>query len=143
MGAGLNFLRIAILGYFAALFATAFYVAYLVLAAGAENPECGTRHCPRYERVGDWMEAISGDALFAASMSFTGVVVVGLVIFAIPWVITLGGFAMLTRRSYSLAIVAAILSLTNCNQLCCVLSIPVGIWALIVLFQPDVKASFR
>jgi len=89
VGAGLNLLRIAILGYFAALFATAFYVAYRGLAAGAENPECITRHCPRYERVGDWMQAISGDALFAASMSFTGVVVVGLVIFAIPWVIWL------------------------------------------------------
>ena len=85
----LHALRIAILGYFAALFATAFYVAYRVLAAGAENPECATRHCARYERVGDWMQAISGDALFAASMSFTGVVVVGLVIFAVPWVIWL------------------------------------------------------
>ena len=85
----LHALRIAILGYFAALFATAFYVAYRVLAAGAANSECSTRHCPRYERVGDWMSAISGEALFAASMSFTGVVVLGTVIFAIPWVIWL------------------------------------------------------
>ena len=85
----LHALRIAILGYFAALFATAFYVAYRALAAGAANPECATRHCPRYERVGDWMGAISGEALFAASMSFTGVVVLGTVIFAIPWVIWL------------------------------------------------------
>ncbi len=85
----LHALRIAILGYFAALFATAFYVAYRVLAAAAANPDCATRHCPRYERVGDWMGAISGEALFAASMSFTGVVVLGLVIFAVPWVIWL------------------------------------------------------
>lgn len=85
----LHALRIAILGYFAALFATAFYVAYRVLAAGAANPECATRHCPRYARVGDWMAAMSGESLFAASMSFTGVVVVGLVIFAVPWVIWL------------------------------------------------------
>lgn len=85
----LHALRLAILGYFAALFGLAGWVAFEVLAAGAANPDCAARHCPRYERVGDWLGAISGDALFAASMSFTGVVVLGLVIFAIPWVIWL------------------------------------------------------
>jgi Zn-finger nucleic acid-binding protein len=53
------------------------------------------------------------------------------------------GFAMFSRRSYSLAICGAVLSLANCNQLCCFGSIPVGIWALIVLFQSDVRGSFR
>lgn len=86
---GLNLLRTAILGYFAALFGLAAWVAFAVLAAGAENPDCAARHCPRYERVGDWVGAITGESLFAASLSFTGVVVLGLVVFAVPWVIWL------------------------------------------------------
>lgn len=80
-------LRIFILGYFAALFAAAGFVAWKVLAAAAENPDCAVRDCKRYERVGDWIGALTGDALLAASMSFTGVVVLGMVVFAIPWVI--------------------------------------------------------
>jgi hypothetical protein len=85
----LHALRIAVLGYFAALFGFAFWVAYRVLAAAAQNPDCAVRHCRRYERIGDWMAALDGDVLFAASMSFTGVVVAGLVLFAVPWVIYL------------------------------------------------------
>ena len=65
-------LRVFILGYFAALFALALYAAWGALAAAAENPECAVRHCKRYERAGDWVIALSGEPLWAASMSFTG-----------------------------------------------------------------------
>jgi hypothetical protein len=50
--------------------------------------------------------------------------------------------AMMRRRWYALAMMGAFLSIINCNNICCLLSIPVGIWAFIVLLQPDVKASF-
>ena len=87
MPAHLHLLRIGILAYFAALFGAAFFVAWKVLASAAENPDCAIRHCKRFERAGDWFAALTGDALWAASMSFTGVVVLGLVVFAIPWVV--------------------------------------------------------
>ena len=87
MGVGLHALRIAILGYFAALFGLALWVAWRVLAAAAENPDCAVRHCKRYERVGDWMSALNGETLWVASMSMTGVIVVGTVIFALPWIV--------------------------------------------------------
>ena len=53
------------------------------------------------------------------------------------------GVAMLTRRSYALAVFGAGLSIVNCNQICCFVGIPVGIWSMIVLFRSDVRASFR
>jgi hypothetical protein len=89
VGIGLNLLRVIILGYFAALFGLALWVAFHVLAAAAENPDCAVRHCKRYERAGDWMSALNGEVLFSASVSFTGVVFVGMVVFAIPWLIYL------------------------------------------------------
>jgi hypothetical protein len=82
-------LRLAVLAYFAALFGLAFWVAFRILAAAAENPDCAVRHCKRYERIGDWMSALNGEVLFSASVSFTGVVVLGLIVFAIPWLVWL------------------------------------------------------
>jgi hypothetical protein len=78
-------LRILILGYFAALFALAGWVAFSVLAAAAANPDCVERACRRYEQVGNWSAAFEGEVLFAASMGFTGVIVGGVLVFAMPW----------------------------------------------------------
>ena len=56
--------------------------------------------------------------------------------------IVYGGMQMLGARKYSMAKLAAILSLIPCTSLCCVLGIPAGIWALVTLNKPDVKAAF-
>jgi hypothetical protein len=56
--------------------------------------------------------------------------------------IVYGGMQMLSVRKYSIAKLAAILSLIPCTSLCCVLGIPAGIWALVTLNKPDVKATF-
>jgi hypothetical protein len=53
-----------------------------------------------------------------------------------------GGMQMLAARKYSLAKLAAILSLIPCTSVCCVLGIPAGIWALVTLNKPEVKATF-
>lgn len=85
----LHALRAGILAYFAGLFALALFTAWSVLAATATNPECAIRDCRRYERAGDWMAALSGEALFAAGLSLTGVVVLGTALFALPWLVYL------------------------------------------------------
>ena len=87
MAVWLQVLRVFIVGYFVALFGLAGFVAWSALAAGAANPECAVRDCKRYERVGDWISALSGEALWAASMSFTGVIVLGTLLFALPWAV--------------------------------------------------------
>ncbi len=58
-------------------------------------------------------------------------------------VILFGGIQMIRAKSRGLGMTAAILAMIPCFASCgCVLGIPVGIWALVVLGRPDVKAAF-
>jgi tRNA A-37 threonylcarbamoyl transferase component Bud32 len=52
--------------------------------------------------------------------------------------ILVGAFQMINLRSYAWSLTAAILSLISCS----LISFPIGIWALVVLSQPDVKEAF-
>ena len=66
---------------------------------------------------------------------------------AVPYfaVITLGGFRMKSLRSHSLSMTAAIMAIASivCLGLCGLLVMPIGIWSLIVLLNPDVKREFQ
>ena len=68
-----------------------------------------------------------------------GIAFLGLV--AAPVIIT-GGLRMLNGRSYKFARASAILSVIPLISCCFIVGIPVGIWALMVLNQPDVRAFF-
>jgi hypothetical protein len=57
--------------------------------------------------------------------------------------IILGGVYMLRFKMWPLALGASILSMLNFGNCCCLLGIPVGIWALVILLMPDVKEAFR
>ncbi|GAB5402718.1 MAG: hypothetical protein Aurels2KO_09490 [Aureliella sp.] len=57
-------------------------------------------------------------------------------------VILIGGWRVRQQRSYSLCIVSAVLVMLPVNLTCCV-GIPVGIWALVVLLNDDIRKSFR
>jgi hypothetical protein len=57
-------------------------------------------------------------------------------------VVAFGGYQMKSLGNYSSAMTAAILSLIPCCSPCCVVGIPFGIWALIVLNDPEVKSAF-
>lgn len=54
-----------------------------------------------------------------------------------------GAVRMLGLKSWGLGLTASILSLVPCFQGCCLLSIPVGIYALVVLSDPQVKSAFK
>lgn len=56
-------------------------------------------------------------------------------------VVTLGGYKLLRLEGYGSAMTASIFALLPCN-LACLIGMPFGIWALIVLNNPDVKRSF-
>jgi hypothetical protein len=58
-------------------------------------------------------------------------------------VVLVGAAKMKGLESYRFAIVASILSLIPCTSPCCCLGLPFGIWALVVLSDPMVKASFK
>jgi hypothetical protein len=54
-----------------------------------------------------------------------------------------GAYKMMNLESYSAARSAAIISVIPVCSPCILLGIPFGIWALVVLNNPMVKASFR
>jgi predicted Zn finger-like uncharacterized protein len=53
-----------------------------------------------------------------------------------------GGMKMRKLESYALSMTASIVAMLPCTS-CCLLGLPFGIWALVVLGQSDVKESFR
>lgn len=45
-------------------------------------------------------------------------------------------------RGWTVAVVASILAMIPCISPCCFIGLPIGIWALVVLMKPEVKAAF-
>jgi hypothetical protein len=72
--------------------------------------------------------------------------VVALLFIAMHALAFLGALRMRALRSYGLALAGAIVSLIACSPSCCCcipLSLPFAIWAIVVLVDPNVKASFE
>lgn len=69
--------------------------------------------------------------------------IVSLISIAASPIIIFGGIQMLRARRYSIALWAAILALIPLTSVCCIPRIPIGIWALIVLRHPEVRAGFE
>ena len=62
---------------------------------------------------------------------------------ALSALVLVGALNMKRLESYSLAMAGAIVSVIPCLAPCCVFSLPFGIWALVVLSDPRVRAAFR
>lgn len=56
--------------------------------------------------------------------------------------ITLGAVKMKNLQSYTFAYTISILAMIPCLSPCCLLGLPFGIWALVVLNKPEIKAQF-
>lgn len=89
-----------------------------------------------FREAADQMEA-QGGARGALTFFFPvlGLLISGLGLY--------GSIQMLKLRNYGMAMTAAIISVIPCVGPCCCLGIPFGIWALVVMNQPDVKLAFR
>jgi uncharacterized BrkB/YihY/UPF0761 family membrane protein len=46
-------------------------------------------------------------------------------------------------KHWNLAVVASVLAMIPCISPCCIIGLPIGIWSLVVLMRPDVKAAFK
>ena len=66
----------------------------------------------------------------------------GIVGIIVGIVVLVGAMKMRKLQSYNFAMTAAIISMIPCVSPCCLLGLPFGIWALIVLLKPEVKAAF-
>ena len=58
-------------------------------------------------------------------------------------VVITGALKMKRLQSYPFAMIASIIAMIPCISPCCLLGLPFGIWALVVLSDPQVKAAFR
>ena len=58
-------------------------------------------------------------------------------------IILFGAVQMKSLSNYGLAMTVSILAMIPCISPCCLLGIPIGIWALVVLLDSNVKAAFR
>jgi hypothetical protein len=57
-------------------------------------------------------------------------------------VVFFGAMKMKNLENYTLAMAASIISVIPCFGCCCI-GIPVGIWSLVILNKPEVKAAFQ
>lgn len=73
----------------------------------------------------------------AAGMAFSiiGLATNGLALF--------GALSMLNVKRYGMAITAAVLMMLPITSPCCLVGLPVGIWALVTLTRPGIAAAFR
>jgi len=90
------------------------------------------------------VSAASGESAGMGSL-FSGVV--GLV-FNIIWLlmgglVIFGAIKMKKLESYTLAMAASVIAALPCTSPCCFLGLPLGIWAIVVLMNQDVKSAFK
>ncbi len=61
---------------------------------------------------------------------------------AMSGLVLFGALQMQKLSSRGLAMTAAILALVPCFSPCCLVGLPIGIWALVVLLKPEVSSQF-
>jgi hypothetical protein len=57
--------------------------------------------------------------------------------------IFIGGGKMKQLTGYGWAMTGSVMAMIPCTNSCCCVGLPVGIWAIVVLVNSDVKAAFR
>jgi len=85
---------------------------------------------------------LGDNPLFALGRGVMGVVQ-SLVSVLVGVICAIGANKMRNLESYSFSLASAILVLLPCVSPCCIIGLPVGIWALVVLNDPLVKSAFR
>ena len=80
---------------------------------------------------------------WANMFSGTVGVISNIIAFLLSGLIFLGAMKMKKLENYGLAITASIVAMIPCLSPCCLLGLPIGIWALVVLSKPEVKSAFH
>lgn len=76
---------------------------------------------------------------------FSGTIGVGVNIIGmlVSGLILVGGLKMRKLENYGLVMAATIIAMIPCISPCCLIGLPIGIWALVVLSKPEVKSTFH
>jgi hypothetical protein len=81
----------------------------------------------RYEELWEGAFGIGG--------SLVGVGVAALIIYA--------ALKMRELSQWGLAVAASVLAMIPCISPCCIIGLPIGIWSLVVITKPEIKAAFH
>lgn len=68
-------------------------------------------------------------------ISFVGILVAAFVIYA--------SLKMKELTQWELSVAASVLAMIPCISPCCIVGLPIGIWCLVVLLRPEVRAAFH
>ena len=81
----------------------------------------------------------------AWSQMFSGTmgIVTGVIGILASGLILFGALKMKKLENYSLAMTASIVAMIPCISPCCLVGLPIGIWAVVVLSKPEVKSAFH
>ena len=83
------------------------------------------------------------DKMIGMMMGPVGLLITGICLLT-GVLILFGGIKMKKLESYGLVMAASILGMIPCfSSGCCLLGLPIGIWALVVLSKPEVKSAFH
>ncbi len=88
----------------------------------------------------------AGDSPIIIEMKKSGAGTVPLVVQAVFVFVNIfiiaGGVMMARVSNWGVALAASIVAMINFGSFCCLLGLPIGIWSVVILMQPDVKAIF-
>lgn len=80
---------------------------------------------------------------WGSMMTPTVAIISALIGIAVSGVILFGALKMKKLENHGLALTSSILAMLPCVSPCCLIGLPVGIWAVVVLTKPEVKNAFR
>lgn len=83
-----------------------------------------------------------GDAAMSSVMGGGLGLVMAVPGLVLSFIITFGGLKMKGLQSYGLAMAGAVCAMLPCSC-CCIIGIPLGIWALMTLMNDEVKLAFQ
>jgi hypothetical protein len=93
--------------------------------------------------LGTGLSAVGGGDVAGVFSGVVGMVFTALWM-VLSGILIFGGIKMKNLQSYGLAMAAAVIAMLPCTiGWCCLFGLPIGIWALVVLMKPEVKAAFR
>jgi hypothetical protein len=98
-----------------------------------------------FRAAGPAIMANSGMPNQAWANMFSGTlgVVSGIIGLLVSVFIFFGAMKMRNLENYGLAMAASIVAMIPCFSPCCLLGLPIGIWALVILSKPEVKSAFH
>jgi hypothetical protein len=93
--------------------------------------------------AGTGFGAMAGGNEGMVNMFSGGIGIVGSLIgLAMAGFIFYGASLMQKLQKYNMAMAASVIAMIPCISPCCIIGLPIGIWAIVVLVKPEVKAAF-